>query len=418
MIQHILTEYGSIIGAAAAGMLVGFILAWLVYQIKRSRIQTENEALKQQIELAEKHKQEALEMLRASFREQLQLEEARFETLSNRILNSSVQQLRSDNKEQMEPMIHSIKDKLRDLAQSVQDANTSNQANKAALETHLRLMMQQTQKLDKEAAALTRALKGESKTQGDWGETILERLLEVSGLRENEEYYVQYNVKNEQGKNVRPDVVVELPGLNRVIIDSKVSLTHYANSMATEDEAERQRLLKAHHKSVIDHIDELANKKYSDCVEGALGHVLMFFPYEASYIAAMEYDRKEGKKELQIYAYNKGVLLMSPSTLLMALVLAKQLWRKQKHDQNIKLLLKQVCGIYDECYRLTESFSQLGKQLDKAQESYTRAMGQFKSGKGNLVHRVIQFGKTMGYDPRKELSESETDVTEVAEEEE
>ena len=210
--------------------------------------------------------------------------------------------LQENNRLQMDELLKPIKEQFADFKKSVEESKTQNEVNKKELqntfEATMKLFQQeqqqavlslkeQTSKIGSDAANLTKALKGDSKMQGDWGEMVLETILENSGLRKDEEFFIQENTKDENGKNFRPDVIVRFPEGRSVVIDSKVSLTAYTDALAAEDDAERERLMKAHAQSVRKHIDELAEKDYSKLVEDAIGFVLMFIPNETSYIAAM-----------------------------------------------------------------------------------------------------------------------------------
>ena len=250
--------------------------------------------------------------------------------------------LQETNRLQMDELLKPIKEQFADFKKSVEESKTQNEVNKKELqntfEATMKLFQQeqqqavlnlkeQTEKIGSDAANLTKALKGDSKMQGDWGEMVLETILENSGLRKDEEFFIQENTKDEEGKNYRPDVIVRFPEGRSVVIDSKVSLTAYSDALAAEDEAEQERLMKAHALSVRKHIDELAAKDYSKLVDDAIGFVLMFIPNETSYIAAMKQQ-----PDLSRYAYQKKIIIISPSNLLMALQLAYNLWQYDRQN--------------------------------------------------------------------------------------
>lgn len=405
----------SITAALILGLLLGFALtrarwttrmaaaqaAHLQLESDKQRLEVEKQALEKQLHLAEQHKKESLEMLRANFREQQQADEARFESLSTRILTGSMQQLKSGNREQLDAILAPLRQQIEGLGKAVQQTNTTNASNKASLEELIRQMLDQTKRLDTEAANLTRALKGDSKKQGDWGELVLERMLEESGLKKGEEYYIQQDYVTDEGRHVRPDVVVRFPDERSVIIDSKVSLTAYAAYAAAEDEDERRAQLAAHLASVRKHIDELAAKDYSSIVEESVGYVLMFIPNEASYIAAVQ-----AQPELPLESYRKRVLLISPTNLLMALQLAYNLWQKERQTRNVEAIFKKASAIYDKCVGLTESFDDVGKNLRRALTAHDEAMRRFNTGKGNLTRQVEDL-RQMGISPSKRLNLSD-----------
>ena len=263
--------------------------------------------------------------------------------------------LQENNRLQMDELLKPIKEQFADFKKSVEESKTQNEVNKKELqntfEATMKLFQQeqqqavlslkeQTSKIGSDAANLTKALKGDSKMQGDWGEMVLETILENSGLRKDEEFFIQENTKDGNGKNFRPDVIVRFPEGRSVVIDSKVSLTAYTNALAAEDDAERERLMKAHAQSVRNHIDELAEKDYSKLVEDAIGFVLMFIPNETSYIAAMRQQ-----PELSRYAYQKKIIIISPSNLLMALQLAYNLWQYDRQNKNVEKIVKTAADL-------------------------------------------------------------------------
>ena len=402
----------SSLGCLFLGWLVGYVLTRTRWAARVSdsraetiRLQSEKDALRQQLDQAEQHRQESLNLLRSSYEEQQKTTMAQFEALSAKILESNTTQLKISNKEQMDALLSPLRSQLDGLNKSVLQANTTNATNKASMEALIHRMLEQTQRLDQEAANLTKALKGDSKKQGDWGELILERMLEESGLKKDEEYYIQQAVRAEDGRLLRPDVVVRFPDQRSVVIDSKVSLTAYAAYAAAEDEAARQAHLAAHVASVRKHIDELSAKDYSSVVQESVGYVLMFIPNEASYIAAVQ-----AAPELPLEGYRKRVLLISPTNLLMALQLAYNLWQKERQTRNVEAIFKKAAAIYDKCAGLADSFADVGKNLKKALDSHDEAMRRFNSGKGNLTRQVEDL-RQMGISPSKRLSLTDDEET-------
>ena len=265
--------------------------------------------------------------------------------------------LQENNRLQMDELLKPIKEQFADFKKSVEESKTQNEVNKKELQSTFEATMklfhqeqqqavtslkEQTSKIGSDAANLTKALKGDSKMQGDWGEMVLETILENSGLRKDEEFFIQENTKDENGKNFRPDVIVRFPEGRSVVIDSKVSLTAYTDALAAETDEERERLMKSHAQSVRKHIDELAEKDYSKLVEDAIGFVLMFIPNETSYIAAMKQQ-----PDLSRYAYQKKIIIISPSNLLMALQLAYNLWQYDRQNKNVEKIVKTAADLYD-----------------------------------------------------------------------
>ena len=240
-------------------------------------------------------------------------------------------------------------------------------------------------------------MKGDSKMQGDWGEMVLETILENSGLRKDEEFFIQENTKDENGKNFRPDVIVRFPEGRSVVIDSKVSLTAYTDALAAETDEERERLMKSHAQSVRKHIDELAEKDYSKLVDDAIGFVLMFIPNETSYIAAMKQQ-----PDLSRYAYQKKIIIISPSNLLMALQLAYNLWQYDRQNKNVEKIVKTAADLYDKVATFEDTFTSIGDLLTRLSGTYDKAKKQLYDGTGNVMRRVESL-KNLGVTPKKQI---------------
>ena len=327
-------------------------------------------------------------------------------------LAAKQEELQRANRTQMDDLLRPIKEQFTDFKRAVDESKTQNEVNKTelqkAFENTMKLfqqqqqqtvdsLKQQTERIGEDAANLSRALKGESKTQGDWGEMVLETLLENSGLQRDEEFFVQESVKSEDGATFRPDVVVRFPEGRSVVIDSKVSLTAYADAVATDDEHERERLLAEHAKSVRRHVDELSAKSYDKLVEDAIGFVLMFVPNENSYIAAMKQQ-----PDLSRYAYQKRIIIISPSNLLMALQLAYNLWQYDRQSKNVEKIVKTAADLYDKVAGFTETFTDLEGQLQRLARNFEQARGQLFDGKGNVLRRIDGL-RALGVTPKKRI---------------
>ena len=324
--------------------------------------------------------------------------------------------LQENNRLQMDELLKPIKEQFADFKKSVEESKTQNEVNKKELQSTFEATMklfqqeqqqavtslkEQTSKIGSDAANLTKALKGDSKMQGDWGEMVLETILENSGLRKDEEFFIQENTKDENGKNFRPDVIVRFPEGRSVVIDSKVSLTAYTDALAAETDEERERLMKSHAQSVRKHIDELAEKDYSKLVDDAIGFVLMFIPNETSYIAAMKQQ-----PDLSRYAYQKKIIIISPSNLLMALQLAYNLWQYDRQNKNVEKIVKTAADLYDKVATFEDTFTGIGDLITRLSGTFDKARKQLYDGSGNVMRRVESL-KGLGVTPKKQIKSLE-----------
>lgn len=351
-----------------------------------ARYRTELENLKQ------RRNEEA-----AQIKEMQERHYAQFRNLAGEILEQNAGKLKASNKESMDSILQPLRVQLESLGKAVTATNESAAGNKASIEAAIKAMMEKTESLSHEAESLTLALRGNSKKQGDWGEMILERMLEESGLRKGEEYYVQENFKTEDGRDVRPDVVIRFPDSRCVIVDSKVSLTAYAQYAAAATDEERGMHLNAHIASIRRHIDELSGKDYSATVEDSISYVLMFMPNEASYMAAVQ-----AAPSLPLDAYRKKIVLISPTNLLMALQLAYNLWQKERQTRNVENIIDRATKLYDKLATVQESLEKVGKAIDTAHSAYNQAIGQLFRGRGNYA-RQLEDLRQMGISPNKRL---------------
>lgn len=409
---------------AAAGVLaLAFLIAWLLSLRTSAKLRVENaaaiqrqDALRVEKEQAVANAQKLHEQDSRNWQEKLRLlndaherekreQESRwnesrkamveqFKTLATDTLTERSKQLKQANGEQMDAIIKPLQKQLEGLGKAVADAREAESKNKASLDAVIREMMKQTQKIGTDAVNLTHALKGDSKKQGDWGEMILEQMLENSGLKRGEHYVIQEEVRDEDNHRLRPDVVVRFPRERSVIIDSKVSLTAYARYMAADNDAERDAALKEHVASVRKHVDELATKDYSRVVQDSIGYVLMFIPNEASYIAAVQ-----AQPELTNEAYRRGVLIVSPTNLLMALQLAFNLWQNEARVQNVEAIFKRAGDLYNKFSDFYSSFEDVGKKLTDATRAFNQAEDRLCRGKGNFVRQVDML-REMGARPK------------------
>ncbi|MGD9653684.1 MAG: DNA recombination protein RmuC [Sulfuricurvum sp.] len=263
------------------------------------------------------------------------------------------------------------------------------------------------ERLSQDAINLTQALKGENKTQGNWGEIVLERILEESGLREGHEYEVQSTLSDEEGKKFRPDVIVHLPQNKDIIIDSKVSLVAYDAFVRAENDEERTQALKQHLLSIHAHIKGLSGKRYEQ-LSGVrtLDFVLLFMPIEGAFLLALEQDNTFFKT-----AYEQNIVVVSPSTLLVTLRTIEHIWRSEYQERNAKAIAESAEALYEKLVAFVEDMEKIGEQIGRTQKSYEGAMNKLSTGKGNLIRRVESMRK-LGLKPKKTLPSSLTDIDE------
>lgn len=401
------------------GYFIGMLKAAKAASEEKTQWVAKAEVLASEVEqqklMAEHERQYAAQLREESNRQWEQKLEAlrqEMQKMAAEQLAAKQSALQESNRQQMNELLRPVKEQFADFKKSVEESKTLNEVNKKELqhtfEATMRLFQQeqqqtvlmlkeQTSKIGSDAANLTKALKGDSKMQGDWGEMVLETILENSGLRKDEEFFIQENTKDENGRNYRPDVIVRFPEGRSVVIDSKVSLTAYTDALATDDEADRERLLKAHALSVRKHIDELAEKDYSKLVDDAIGFVLMFIPNETSYIAAMKQQ-----PDLSRYAYQKKIIIISPSNLLMALQLAYNLWQYDRQNKNVEKIVKTAADLYDKVATFEDTFTGIGDLITRLSGIYDKAKKQMYDGPGNVMRRVEGL-KALGVTPKKQL---------------
>ena len=244
-------------------------------------------------------------------------------------------------------------------------------------------MLKQTNQISQDATNLADALKNRGKVHGDWGEQVLEDILVGSGLRDGIEYSCQESFKGEKGAELRPDVVINAADGKRIIVDSKVSLTAYADALGADNEEERAQAVHRNCESVKKHVKELAEKQYPKYVENSMNYVLMFIPNEGAYVMAMNHDRSLAQE-----AFRKGVIIVNPTNLMLTLHLVLQTWQQTRQEDNCKKILEAANGMYDKVIGLVDTCNTLGSQMDTANKTYQKAMNQLSEGTGNVLRRV------------------------------
>ena len=329
-----------------------------------------------------------------------------FKVLANEILQEKSKSFSEMNHERLAEILKPFKERSERFNKTGEETNPNEARDPRSLKEQIKELVERSESIGAEAKQLTHALRGDSKIQGDWGEMILESILEKSGLEKDREYFRQETLRDEEGppiqgsngRKMRPDVIIRYPGgeNHQLVIDSKVSLTAYVNYVNAEDADEARLALKQHLVSVRKHIDELAGKSYQDYV-GKGDHVMMFIPNEAAYLAAMQADHA-----LWQYAYEKKVLLLSPTNLIAALKLVADLWQRDKQTRNAIDIAEEGGKLYDKFAGFVEDMEKIGKSLNTTVMAYTDAMKKLKTGNGNLIGRVEKL-KVMGVKAKKNL---------------
>ncbi|NQZ94835.1 MAG: DNA recombination protein RmuC [Moritella sp.] len=321
-----------------------------------------------------------------------------FENLANKIFDSKTDNFKELNKSSVELLLSPLKTQLEGFKQQIQDVYSNEAKERHSLQSEVARLQQVYQLMSSETANLTKALKGDNKQQGNWGEVILARILSESGLREGHEYDVQVSLNNEHGKRFQPDVIVHLPQDKDVVVDSKVSLTAYERYFNAEDEVTRKQALQEHVTSVRSHIRELGRKDYH-LLQGlkTLDYVLMFVAVEPAFLAALQAD-----PSLMKFALDNNIMLVSPTNLLIALRTIDNLWRYERQNQNAQLIAERAGKIYEKLRLFSHDMQDMGVALDKAQDSYDSAMKRLATGKGNLIKQAQQFVE-LGVEVKKPL---------------
>lgn len=425
------------------GLVVGVLLGWLlgkagvqsVREEQRTAIQTlESERsalaerarqLEQQLQEGrsrqEQDRQQQLDLngklseavtLNRNLQEKLQSQKAElealqdrftkeFENLANRILEEKSQKFVEQNRNNLDVILNPLKEKIRDFEQKVDQAYKSEAAERNSLKGEIGKLVELNKQISDEAHNLARALKGDTKKQGNWGEFILEKILEHSGLERDREFKVQHSTSNEEGRRVQPDVVVFLPDNKHLIVDSKVSLVAYEAMVNAGSEEEREQYLREHVQSVKNHVRQLSEKKYQSA-EGmnAPDFVLLFMPIEPSFSVAIQ-----GDTELFAYAWDRKIVIVSPSTLLATLRTIASLWKQERQTRNALEIARVGGALYDKFKGFIDDLIDVGKKMDAAKAGYSDAMNKLSSGPGNIIKRIEDLRK-LGAKSSKELPQA------------
>jgi DNA recombination protein RmuC len=328
-------------------------------------------------------------------REQLKLE---FQNLAQRIFEEKSHTFVDQNRDAVDRLIRPLREQIGDFKKRVEDVYDKETRDRTTLHAEINHLKELNRRISKEAVNLTRALKGDSKARGNWGEVVLERVLEASGLQKGREYDVQVSLKDRNGKRYQPDAVVRLPEGKDVIVDAKVSLKAYEAFYNAEAPDEKERYLAAHIDALRNHIRSLSEKRY-DALEGvrSLDFTLMFIPIEPAFLAAVE---REGK--LFSEAFEKGIVVVSPSTLLVTLRTIQNIWRHEYQNRHALEIAQRAGGLYDKFVGFVEALEEVGSQLDRARKAYRTAHDRLAGGRGNLIRRTQQL-KELGAKAAKAL---------------
>lgn len=335
----------------------------------------------------------------ALFNAELSAMKSQFEAVSARLLKERSEEFKDENREHMETFTKPLLKELDNMREMLGRTKEGNDKNIAELNGAIKTMVEQSRKLGIDAENLADALKNRGKVQGDWGEVVLANILSDSGLRENLEYFTQKSYTDENGRELRPDVVVKCSDGSNVIVDSKVSLTAYTDYVSAENDEAREAACKENLASIVKHVDELANKNYPKVVPHAVPYVLMFVPNEGSYILAVNKDPAIAQK-----AYRKGVLIINPTNLMLALNLILLTWQNTRQEENCVNIMKTAEGLYEKFCGFTDNFVKVGRQLNVAQTTYADALAQLKEGKGNILSR-FETMKQLGITSTKTVNE-------------
>lgn len=321
-----------------------------------------------------------------------------FENLANKILDEKSNKFSELNQKNISNILNPLKEKIADFEKKVEDNSKDSISMHASLKEQIRNLTALNEQMSKEANNLTKALKGDSKMQGNWGELILERVLEKSGLEKGREYDVQQSFTTDEGNRVMPDVIIHLPDGKKMIVDSKVSLTAYEKYVGAEDELERAKFLKEHIQSIEKHVVGLGSKNYHDLYKmESPDFVLLFIPIEPAFAVAINHDEKLYNK-----AFAQNIVIVTPSTLLATLRTIDSMWQNKKQQENAMEIADRAGKLYDKFQALTQDLINVGNRLNSTKTEYDNAMNKLSEGKGNLISRVEKL-KELGAKANKSI---------------
>lgn len=380
--------------------LIAIFSLYYAWQQSQARVKAETE-----LEAERRQSADKLSTLQQSAQEAKAVLSDQFKNLANEILEEKSRRFAEQNQQNLDTLLKPLQEKLIDFRKQVDETYQSEARERFALKQEVEKLAGLNLRMTDETRALTNALKGESKTQGDWGELVLETILENSGLRKGEEYVVQDTQTISDGSRLQPDVVIRLPESKHLVIDSKVSITAYTRYMQSDDEDVKISELNSHVLSIKQHIQGLSAKNYQDLYGvGSIDFVLMFIPIEPAFLAAMRHA-----PEIYQDALKKNIVIVCPSTLLATVRTVAHLWRQEQQNRNAQEIARQCASLYDKFVGFVEDLDKVGQRLEQAQVSYSDAVGKLKTGRGNLI-RTAENVKKLGVKPNKSLPSKLTDV--------
>ncbi|PZF72293.1 DNA recombination protein RmuC [Taibaiella soli] len=410
-------------GLIVAALMIGILLGWIIARSMQSKnvvnaaavdeirqqlkdTQQSKDAITGQLQEANKtiakldamldFKQEKLETQAQEIENIGQRFEAQFKILANNILEEKAERFAQQQESSLKIILDPLKENIQNFKQEFESKIKTESDERISLREQIKQMVGLNQTLSEQANSLTQALRGNVKQQGNWGEMILERILEHTGLQKNVHYFVQERSQNDSGQIIQPDVVIKYPDQRVIIIDAKVSLVHYESYIQSKNETEQQQNLTLMIRSVKAHIDGLSAKSYHE-FNNALDFVMMFVPVEAAYITVMQ-----AEPDLWQYAYHKRVLLISPTNLIAAMKLVNDLWQRDGVNKNAQNIADRAVKIYEKLVSFVDNFEKVGTQIDRAHDVWQDAFKQLSRGKGNLISQAEQM-KQLRLNTQKKL---------------
>jgi DNA recombination protein RmuC len=379
---------------------IALLSLYYAWQQGQARVRAETELAAERRQSADK-----LATLQQTAQEAKTVLSDQFKNLANEILEEKSKRFAEQNQQNLDILLKPLQEKLTDFRKQVDETYQSEARERFALKQEVEKLAGLNLRMTDETRALTNALKGESKTQGDWGELVLETILENSGLRKGEEYLVQDTQTISDGSRLQPDVVIRLPESKHLVIDSKVSITAYTRYIQADDDSIKTAELNSHVLSIKQHIQGLSAKNYQDLYGvGSIDFVLMFIPIEPAFLAAMRHA-----PDIYQEALKKNIVIVCPSTLLATVRTVAHLWRQEHQNRNAQEIARQCASLYDKFVGFVEDLDKVGQRLEQAQISYSDAVGKLKTGRGNLI-RTAENVKKLGVKPNKSLPSKLTDV--------